>query len=357
MMSLESLGWTPRFAAAFETLQADGVTPARVVREDRGRYRVLDVAGERPAETARRLRHAARSRLELPAVGDWVAVRDGGGGPDVIVALLPRASAFVRRAAGEKTEEQIVAANIDTVFVVMGLDDNFNVRRVERYLTAAWESGATPVVVLNKSDLAEDLEGALAEVEAVAVRAAVVAVSALGSETLVVLQRWLEPGRTVALLGSSGVGKSTLVNALLGAERLETGAVREADSRGRHTTTHRELVALPGGALLIDTPGMRELQLWGDESSAGAAFPEIVALEAECRFGDCRHDTEPGCAVRAALSEGRLDEGRFESWRKLQRELRFLETKTNARARAEETAKWKAIHKSMKHHPKAKRWR
>jgi len=356
-MSLEALGWTPQFAAAFEALNDSGLVPARVVREDRGRYRVLNGAGERAAELAGRLRHEARTRLDYPAVGDWVAVRDGGGGSEVIAHLLPRATAFVRKVAGETTEEQIVAANVDTVFVVMGLDDNYNVRRVERYLTAAWESGATPVVVLNKSDLAEDPDASLAEVESVAAGASVVAVSALGPETLAALERWLAPGRTVALLGSSGVGKSTLVNALLGAERLATGAVREADSRGRHTTTHRELVPLPGGALLIDTPGMRELQLWGDESSASAAFPEILELEAGCRFGDCRHDSEPGCAVRAALRAGTLDESRFESWKKLQRELRFLETKTDARARAEETAKWKAIHKSMKHHPKAKRWR
>jgi ribosome biogenesis GTPase len=356
-MTLQSLGWTPRFAEAFEKLEEKDATPARVVREDRERYRVLGASGERPAELAGRMRHTALTRMDLPAVGDWVAVREGGGGSDVIVALLPRATAFVRKVAGETTEEQIVAANIDTVFVVMGLDDNLNVRRVERYLTAAWESGATPVVVLNKSDLAEDLEAAIAEVEAAAAGTEVVAVSALGAGTLAALGRWLAPGRTVALLGSSGVGKSTLVNALLGAERLETGAVREADSRGRHTTTRRELVALPGGALLIDTPGMRELQLWGDEESASAAFPEIVEFAAGCRFGDCRHDTEPGCAVRAALRDGTLDPARFESWRKLQRELRFLETKTDARARAEETAKWKAIHKSMKHHPKAKRWR
>lgn len=356
-MSLQSLGWNPRFAAAFETLNESGTRPARVVREDRERYRVLDPGGERPAELAGRMRHAARTRMDLPAVGDWVAVRDGGGGSDAIVALLPRTTAFVRKAAGETTEEQIVAANVDHVFVVMGLDDNYNVRRIERYLTATWESGATPVVVLNKSDLAEDLDAVVAEVEAAAAGADVVAVSAIGAGTPEALARWLSPGRTVALLGSSGVGKSTLVNALFGDARMATGAVREADSRGRHTTTHRELVVLPGGALLIDTPGMRELQLWGDESGASATFPEIVEMAATCRFGDCRHETEPGCAVRAALRSGALDEGRFQSWRKLQRELRFLETKTDARARAAESAKWKAITKSMKHHPKAGRWR
>ncbi len=355
-MSMQSLGWNEHWATTFAPRAAAGIRPARVAREDRGRYRVLSEAGERGAELAGRMRHEARTRLDLPAVGDWVAVRDGGDS-DVVVALLPRRTAFVRKVAGDTTEQQIVAANVDTVFVVMGLDENFNLRRLERYLTASWESGATPVVVLNKRDLVEDPEAAIAETEAVAAGAAVVAVSALGEGTLEALAAWLRPGRTVALLGSSGVGKSTLVNALLGAERLETGAVRAADARGRHTTTRRELVPIEGGAVLIDTPGMRELQLWGDESGTASTFPEIMALAAACRFTDCRHDHEPGCAVRAALADGSLDEARFESWQKLQKELRWLEVRSDARARAAETAKWKAIHKSMKHHPKARRWR
>jgi ribosome biogenesis GTPase len=356
-MSLNTLGWKPAFAAAFEALPETNTHPARISREERGRYRVLDESGERQAELSGRMRHEAQSRLDLPAVGDWVAVRRAGDGPDIIVALLPRATAFIRKVAGETTEEQIVAANVDTVFIVMGLDADFNVRRAERYLTAGWESGAIPVIVLNKSDLAEDLEAQVAEVEASAAGADVVAVSALDAAAFVALERWLAPGQTVALLGSSGVGKSTLVNGLAGEARQATGAVRESDSRGRHTTTHRELVPLPGGAVLLDTPGMRELQLWGDEESAGAAFPDITALAEACRFGDCGHASEPGCAVRAALDDGTLDRGRFESWRKLQRELHWLEIRNDGRARAVETAKWKAIHKSMKHHPKAKRWK
>jgi ribosome biogenesis GTPase len=336
--------------------RAQGLIPARVVREDRDRYQLRTEAGDVAGEVSGRLRHDARTRADLPAVGDWVAARPGEG-LAVITRVLPRTSAFVRKLAGETTEEQIVAANVDTVFLVAGLDLDFNVRRIERYLTAAWESGATPVIVLNKADLAGDLPARVAEAESVAMGVPVVAVSATAHQGLDALAPWLEPGRTVALLGSSGVGKSTLINALLGEERQATRAVREHDSRGRHTTTHRELVPLPGGAVLLDTPGIRELQLWGDESSADGAFPEIAALAAKCRFGDCGHNGEPGCAVLAAVASGTLDEERLASWRKLQRELRWLATRQDARARAAEEAKWKQITKSMKHHPKADRWR
>jgi len=356
-MSLQNLGWTPELGAAFAALREEGLEPGRVAREDRGRYRVLGAAGERTAELSGRLRHDATTRDRLPSVGDWVALKATSGDLAIVTALLPRRSAFARKVAGETTEVQIVAANVDTVFIVVGLDQDFNLRRVERYLTAAWESGASPVVVLNKADLTDDVAARTAEVEAVGQGVPVLPVSAITTEGLDVLDRWLGRGQTVALLGSSGVGKSTLLNALLGETRQATGAVRETDSRGRHTTTRRELIALPGGALLIDTPGMRELQLWGDESGVEQAFPDVASLAADCRFRDCGHDQEPGCAVQAALGDGSLEAARFESWRKLQRELRWLEVRQDARARAEEVAKWKAITKSMKHHPKAHRWR
>lgn len=263
----------------------------------------------------------------------------------------------MRRVAGETTGEQVIAANVDTVFLMNGLDGDLNPRRLERYLTAAWESGAVPVVVLNKLDLADDRDARIAEVEALAMGTPVVAVSALERRGLEALAPWLEAGRTVALLGSSGVGKSTLVNALLNEERQATGPVREDDSRGRHTTTHRELVPLPGGAMLLDTPGMRELQLWGDEAGLEEAFADVAALATECRFRDCGHTGEPDCAVRAAVERGVLDEGRLASWHKLQRELRRLANRQDARARAAEQARWRAISKSMKHHPKSDRWK
>lgn len=355
-MSLRRLGWNDRFEMLFTPHRAEGMSPARVAREDRGRYLLLGESGEQPGELAGRMRHEARTRADLPAVGDWVAVRPGGP-PAVIAALLPRTSAFVRKVAGETTDEQIVAANVDTVLLVSGLDGDFNVRRIERFLTAAWESGAQPVVVLNKADVADDLETRVAEVEASAPGVAVVVLSALTHDGLASLAPWLAEGRTLALIGSSGVGKSTLANALLGEQRLATGAVRADDSRGRHTTTHRELFALPGGALLLDTPGMRELQLWADDSSLAGAFPDVEAFAVRCRFRDCAHDREPGCAVQAAVADGTLPGDRFESWRKLQRELRRLERRQDALLRAKDEAKWRAISNSMKHHPKAQRWK
>ncbi len=329
----------------------------RVAREDRDRYIVLTAAGATPALLTGRFRHEARARADLPAVGDWVMARTEPNGPATISALLPRASAFMRKVAGETTEEQVVAANVESVFLVCGLDNDFNARRIERALTAAWESGAQPVVILNKADLVADCDSIVAETVAVAPGVPVVALSALAGQGLEALAPWLVPGHTVALIGSSGTGKSTLTNALLGEERLATGEVRETDSRGRHTTTHRELVQLPGGALLLDTPGMRELQLWGDDSGLDGAFPEMAALVERCRFSDCTHQSEPDCAVLAALAEGSLEAERLAAWRKLQRELRYLASRQDGRLRAEETAKWKAIHKEMRTHPKANRWK
>ncbi len=329
----------------------------RVAREDRDRYTVLTDGGAIPAVLTGRFRHDARTRADLPAVGDWVMARAEAGGPATISVLLPRASAFMRKVAGDTTQEQVVAANVEAVFLVCGLDADFNPRRIERALTAAWESGAQPVVVLNKADLGNDVVARVAETEAVAPGAPVVALSALEGNGLDALSPWLVPGHTIALIGSSGAGKSTLTNALLGEARQATGAVREEDSRGRHTTTHRELVPLPSGALLLDTPGMRELQLWGEDSGLDGAFPEVTELVALCRFNDCTHASEPGCAVLEALASGALDPARFAAWRKLQRELRFLAGRQDARIRAEETARWKAIHKEMRHHPKASRWK
>lgn len=356
-MSLEPSGWNPRLAASAVPHLEQGLVPLRIAREDRDRYTVTDGSGERAAVLAGRLRHDAVRRTDLPAVGDWVMACVKGDGPARIEAVLPRASVFLRKVAGETTDEQVVAANVDAVFLVCGLDADFNPRRIERYVTAAWESGAQPVVVLNKADLAGDRDARIAETVAVAPGVPVVALSALAGDGVAALAPWLAPGQTVALLGSSGVGKSTLANALAGVPLQDTGAVREDDSRGRHTTTHRQLLPLPGGAWLIDTPGMRELQLWADDDTLERTFPEVAALAEQCRFRDCAHAHEPGCAVRAALAAGTLEPARFAAWGKLQRELAYLASRQDARARAESESKWKAITKQMRTHPKSGRWR
>jgi ribosome biogenesis GTPase len=332
---MSALGWSPSREAEFEPYAAQALVPARVAAQHRGGYVVYAEHGERPAEIAGRLRHAAVTAAELPAVGDWVAVRDGDAAAAATVhAVLERSTVFSRRAAGEETVEQVVAANVDVVFVVSAFGADLNVRRLERYLAAGWESGARPVIVLNKCDLAVEGEPALAEVEAVAFGVPVHAVSALDGFGVSELAPYVGNGTTVALLGSSGVGKSSLLNRLLGRERQLVQSIRD-DGKGRHTTTHRELVPLPGGGLVLDTPGMRELGLWAVGSGVDETFADLAGIAADCRFADCAHETEPGCAVRAAIAEGLFSEERLESYRKLQREVERLELKTNPRARAE----------------------
>jgi ribosome biogenesis GTPase len=346
---LRDLGFGGKAAVAFAPFAAQGLVPGRVVAGHTRLLRVWTDGGEALAEVAGSLRHLARGPEELPAVGDWVALRPPDDGPAVILAVLPRRTAFVRRAAGDRSCAQVLAANVDSVFLVMGLDGDFNLRRVERALVLAWESGAEPVVLLNKADLCPDVGLRRAEVEAVAPGVPVRVIAARSGEGLDTLAPWLVPGRTVALLGSSGVGKSTLVNRLLGREKQKTGEVLGPDQRGRHTTACRELILLPGGALLLDTPGLRELQLWSDGAGLEAAFEDVQDLAASCRFTDCRHASEPGCAVRAAVEEGRLDAGRLGSFRKLQAELRALEIREDPLKRREERGRWKAIHKSLRH--------
>jgi ribosome biogenesis GTPase len=267
-----------------------------------------------------------------------------------VQAVVPRRSAFVRRAAGEQTVEQVVAANVDTVLLVSGLDHDFNPRRVERYVLLAWESGARPVVVLNKADLRDDVDACRRAIEQIAPGVAVHAVSARDPPSLAALAPYLLPGRTVALLGSSGVGKSTLLNRLMGTEVQPTRAVREHDQRGRHTTSDRHLFVLPGGALAIDTPGMRELQLWDSGAGLAATFEDVDALAPRCRFRDCTHEAEPGCAVRAAVAEGRLAEDRLASFHKLRAELRHLERKQDERAQSDANRRARALHKAARRH-------
>jgi ribosome biogenesis GTPase len=353
--ALSGLGLTPDVAAAFAPLAAEGLALGRVVASHTPRLLRVGMAdAERLAEVGGSLRHGAASALDLPTVGDWVGVRlrEETHRP-LVQAVLARRTAFIRRAAGDRTVAQVLAANVDTAFLVVGLDNDYNLRRLERTLVLAWESGASPVVVLNKADLAAGaLDARLAEVEGVAAGVPVLALAAKKGEGLEALQPWLLPGRTVVLLGSSGVGKSTIVNRLLGREKQRTQEVREADQRGRHTTTHRELVALPGGALLLDTPGLREIQLWSEGAGFEAAFDDVLTLGGGCRFRDCGHRGEPGCAVRAAVDAGRLAGGRLDSYLKLQAELRSLEVREDPQRRREERSRWKAIHKSMRHDAK-----
>lgn len=346
---LEDLGFTPALAEAFAPFAAQGLVPARVVTAHARVLRVRTGAGELLAEPAGRLRHEARSSEDLPAVGDWVALRRLDDARRAVVeAVLPRRTAFLRRAAGDRTLAQVLAANVDTVFLVMGLDRDFNPRRIERALVLAWESGAEPVVLLNKKDACPDFESRRLEVERVAPGVPVRVIAAKLGEGIEELRAWLQPGRTIALLGSSGVGKSTLVNRLLGREQQKTREVRASDQRGRHTTTHRELVVLPDGALLVDTPGLRELQLWSDAGGLEATFEDLTAIAASCRFRDCGHDREPGCAVRAAVAKGELDSARLDSYLKLRAELRALEVREDPVRRREERGRWKAIHKSLR---------
>ncbi|XXF79987.1 ribosome small subunit-dependent GTPase A [Myxococcaceae bacterium GXIMD 01537] len=332
-MSLETLGWGPDLAHAFSLLLSESnlpLVPGRVVRQERGLLTVQTPHRVLLARPSGRLLHEAPGAEALPSIGDWVAlVLPSGEGEGLLQAVLPRRSLLTRREAGSEREGQVIAANLDVVFLVAGLDGNFNPRRIERALTVAWNSGASPVVVLSKADLDADAPARTAEVEALAPGVPVLALSAREGTGLEALRALLPEGKTGALLGSSGVGKSTLVNHLLGADRLSTQAVREEDSKGRHTTTHRELFVLPHGGLLIDGPGMRELGLWGEEGLE-QAFSDVLALAEGCRFSDCGHQREPGCAVRDAVREGALAEERLASFEKLQRERAYLARQSSA---------------------------
>jgi len=341
--TLRQLGWNDQLSEEFEPHRAAGLVPGRVAVQHRGAWDVLTDDGELRVDVAGRLRHEAGSTSELPAVGDWVAVgARPGEGSGTIHAVLARRTKFSRKTAWQAAEEQVLVANVDVVFVVTSLNEDLNLRRLERYLTLAWESGATPVIVLTKADLVGDPLPAVAEVESVAFGVPVVATSTRTRVGLDILRSWLPVGTTGALLGSSGVGKSTLVNALAGDERQLTREIRD-DGRGRHTTVRRELIVLDDGGLIVDTPGMRELQLWEADEGLDEAFEDVTALFAGCRFSDCAHDSEPGCAVHAALEDGTLAPERWESFRKLQRELEHLERRLDKRAQADARRRWRLL--------------
>ncbi|WP_333585942.1 ribosome small subunit-dependent GTPase A [Phenylobacterium sp.] len=338
---LSSYGWNARLQHDFADHARQGLVAARVIVQHRARYVLMGEQGEFSAEAAGRLLHHALA-TDLPVVGDWVAVTPPPeDGVASIQAVLPRHSQFVRRAAGSVEKPQVVAANFDVVLLTTGLDADFNLRRIERYLTAARHTGAQVVVVLTKADLCPDLEARLDAVRAVALEVPVLAVAAPRGQGVAEVAGWLGPGRTGVLLGMSGVGKSTLVNALIGAERQAVGEVRALDGRGRHTTTHREIILLPQGGLILDTPGMRELGLWDPgEGAAAETFEDIEALALQCRFRNCGHRGEPGCAVQAAIASGDLSAERLESYRKLERESAYFERKESPVAAAAHRKLW-----------------
>lgn len=348
-IDLAALGWNARLDEAFAPFAAGGLVPARVALEHTHVYRVFATPGEWLARVSGRLRHRAAHRVDFPAVGDWVAVEPPAGAGDArIHSVLPRTSRFSRRAAGDPTEEQIVAANIDTVFLVSGLDADFNRRRIERYLAVALESGATPVIVLNKADLVDDAEAIARDVRSATPGVDVHAVTCRDARSLDPLRAYLGVGKTGALLGSSGVGKSSIVNRLVGEELLRTRDVRASDSRGRHASTARQLVLLPGHGVLIDTPGMRELQLWETGESLAGTFAEIEARAAGCRFRDCQHRTEPGCAVREAVKAGEIAADRLESFYKLSAEQAHQDRQKDERGLIEEKRRGRIGAKSLR---------
>jgi ribosome biogenesis GTPase len=325
------------------------------VEEQKEAYRVVGESGELASEVTGRFRHDASDRSAFPAVGDWVSIAPVPAEKKALIhEVLPRRTKLSRKAAGDRTVEQILVANVDVAFVVMSLNSDFNLRRLERYLGAIWESAAQPVVLLSKADLCSDRQQAVDEIMATAPLVDVHILSALTGEGLDALTPYIGPGKTVVLLGSSGVGKSTLINRLLGSEAQKTLAIRSSDERGRHATSYRRLFLMPAGGVLIDTPGMREFQLWDGQSGLEDVFDEIGQLSANCRFRDCRHETEPGCAVLAAIADGTLDPDRVANHRKLQRELEFLDRRRDAAAMAEQRKLWKQRSREMKHHYKLK---
>lgn len=332
---LADLGWKKEDDAIVRSYLEQGYLLGRVALEHKHIYRIYTERGELLAEVAGKMRFEASGIEDYPAVGDWVICKAREEGKAMIHALVPRKTKFSRKVAGYTTEEQIVAANVDLIFLVNALNNDYNLRRIERYLIMAWESGAQPVIILSKADLCQDINEKVAEVESIAFGVPVHVLSAYTEEGLEEVAAYLKKGTTVALLGSSGVGKSTLINRFYGQEIQRVNSVREGDDRGKHTTTHRELILLPEGAMIIDTPGMRELHLWESEEGFSESFQDIEKLAESCYFSDCQHGQEPQCAVNQALEDGTLTRERYANYLKMQRELRYIEKKANLTAKLE----------------------
>ncbi|WP_145329899.1 ribosome small subunit-dependent GTPase A [Paenibacillus xylanexedens] len=356
---IENYGWSATWEKRWseEQLSWESRRPARIVADHGHMQRLITVDGECWGKVSGKLRHDSLETGLAPAVGDWVAVAGEQGEEVIIHHVLPRQSRVSRQAAGPVTKEQLIAANVDTLLIVAALNHDFNLRRLERYVLMAWNGGVRPVIVLSKSDLCDDVQGRIREVEGIAPGVEVLAISAIEGQGKEMLETYLKPGATVALTGSSGSGKSTLVNWMMGKEVQITQSVREGDSRGRHTTTHREMFVLPQGAVLIDTPGMRELHLWDEgEEGLSQAFGEIEELSGTCRFMDCSHTKEEGCAVKKAIENGELDEKRLNNFLKMQKEMQYQRRKEEVASRKRTASSKPVKTRKAKHVQRAKDW-